>query len=76
MRARRSPLPRKLKYRLYSASNGTNSFWHWEIVAATGQVLASGMVNGTEQVAKAKAIAEMNRLSSVIKRQRELRALW
>ena len=46
----------KLKYRLFRASNGTTSFWRWEVcLAGHSNPLESGTVYGTMDDAKTRA---------------------
>ena len=55
---------RKFEYCLYSASNGTERFWHWEILRpGSSKPIKGGVVYGTKQAAKDKIAVEMLQLS-------------
>lgn len=54
---------RKLKYRLFRASNGTLSFWRWEVhQSGRASPLESGTVYGTVDDAKSRAEVALLRL--------------
>ena len=58
----------KLKYRLFRASNGTSTFWRWEVYQPPHRTpLEGGVLHGTETEAKERAEVVMSRLTHQLK---------
>jgi hypothetical protein len=57
--------PKILTYKLYRATDGTTSFWRWEVVSKSRRsfVLKSGIIYGTRTDAMQHAEAAIARLS-------------
>jgi hypothetical protein len=59
-----------LTYKLYRASAGAASFWHWEVLQKRRKApLKSGYVYGTMADAKKRASAVMSKLADTEKRR-------
>jgi hypothetical protein len=59
-----------LTYKLYRASAGEASFWHWEVLQKRRKApLKSGYVYGTMADAKKRASAVMSKLADTEKRR-------
>jgi hypothetical protein len=57
-----------LTYKLYRASTGASSFWHWEVLQKRRKApLKSGYVYGTLVDAKRRASAVMSKLADTEK---------
>jgi hypothetical protein len=61
-----------LTYKLYRASTGASSFWHWEVLQKRRKApLKSGYVYGTMADAKQRASAVMSKLADTGKMRPE-----